>query len=139
MAHADVAFVGAVAQPDAYAGELPCAYVELRAGAVVSAEALREFAAERVSERAARPVHVEVLDSLPKTAVGKVFKPDLRARALARVYGEALKAKGVTATVYVAEDARLGTVAEIVPASEVSDETLSGALDAFARPWRRKG
>ncbi|MFN3616037.1 MAG: acyl-CoA synthetase, partial [Rubrimonas sp.] len=75
LAHADVAFAGAIGQPDAHSGETPCAYVELRAGATVTAEELKAFAAERVGERAARPVHVEILDELPKTAVGKVFKP----------------------------------------------------------------
>ena len=33
MGHEAVAFVGAIGQPDAHAGELPCAYVELVKGA----------------------------------------------------------------------------------------------------------
>jgi hypothetical protein len=40
----------------------------------------------RIAERAAHPKHIEILDELPKTAVGKVFKPDLRRRAITRVY-----------------------------------------------------
>jgi hypothetical protein len=39
-----------------------------------------------IHERAAHPKHLAVLDELPKTAVGKVFKPDLRKRAIKRVY-----------------------------------------------------
>ena len=34
------------------------------------------------------------MDELPKTAVGKVFKPGLRKRAITRVYNAALKEAG---------------------------------------------
>jgi fatty-acyl-CoA synthase len=61
----------------------------------VEADALKAFAAEHVSERAARPVHVEIMDELPKTAVGKVFKPALRKLAVARVFEAALKVRGI--------------------------------------------
>ncbi len=137
MAHPDVTFVGAVAQPDAYSGELPCAYVELRAGADVSGAALRDFAAERVSERAARPVLVELAGELPKTAVGKVFKPELRRRALERVYAEALEAAGVKAEVRAVEDPTLGVVAQVrAQEGEAAREAVAAALDVFPRPWR---
>lgn len=137
MAHDSVVFAGAVAQPDAYAGELPCVYVELAEGADITPEALRAFAAERVTERAAVPVHVEVLTTLPKTAVGKVFKPDLRARALRRVCSDALARAGIEATVTVSDDPRLGMVAEVEAAEDVPDAALAEVLDAFPRPWRR--
>ncbi len=137
MAHPDVAFVGAVGQPDAYAGELPAAYVELREGASVDAAALKAFAAEHVSERAARPAHVEVMAELPKTAVGKVFKPALRRMALERVYAAALREKGIEATVSTVEDVRLGLVAEV--AGDADDAALDAALGGFPRPWRRAG
>ena len=136
MAHDAVAFAGAVAQPDAYAGELPCAYVELAEGKEVTAEALRAFAADRVTERAAIPVHVEILPVLPKTAVGKVFKPDLRARALRRVYAGALERDGIEATVTVAEDPRLGMVAEVAVAAEVSPGRGAAWPRRSTRRWR---
>ena len=41
-------------------------------------EALLAFASARINERAAQPQHLEILEELPKTAVGKIFKPDLR-------------------------------------------------------------
>jgi acyl-CoA synthetase (AMP-forming)/AMP-acid ligase II len=135
LAHPDVAFVGAVGQPDAYAGELPCAYVELRAGAEVDAAALKAFAAERVSERAARPAHVETMPELPKTAVGKVFKPELRRRALERVYAAALADAGIEGAARGVEDARLGLVAEIE--SPADEDAIAAALGVYARPWRR--
>lgn len=41
------------------------------------------------------PQHLEVLGELPKTAVGKIFKPDLRRRAIVRVYDGALERAGL--------------------------------------------
>ena len=96
-----------------YSGELPCAYVELIDGGSVSAEELMAFAAENVGERAARPDYVEIVDELPKTAVGKIFKPELRKRAIARIYQAALAEAGIAAAVSVVEDPRLGLVAEL--------------------------
>ncbi len=108
--HPDVAFVGAIGQPDAHAGEVAAAYVELRSGSTVTGEELRAYAEEHITERAAVPKHVEVLEELPKTAVGKVFKPDLRKRAIARVYGRALSDAGIACEVEVVEDPARGLV-----------------------------
>ena len=136
MAHEAVAFAGAIGQPDAHAGEVPCAYVELVGGADVTAEALRDFARERIHERAARPRHVEVLDELPKTAVGKVFKPDLRRRAIARVYDAALEEAGLAAHVAeVVEDRRRGLVARLERVGPVEDAEVARVLGAHTRPW----
>ncbi len=136
-AHPDVAFVGAIGQPDSYAGETPCAYVELVADAQVTAEELREFASKHVHEKAARPKYVEILDELPKTAVGKVFKPDLRKRAIARIYDEALQEAGVAARVaQVTEDKKLGLLAEICTTGECATEDVAAALKSFTRPWK---
>src|SRR5690606_31390326 len=55
--HPSVAFVGAIGQPDAFAGELPCAYVELVKDAEVTPEALLEHAQSHIHERAAIPKH----------------------------------------------------------------------------------
>ena len=134
--HDAVAFAGAIGQPDAHAGELPCAYVELVEGASATPEELAAFAAERIPERAARPRHVEILPELPKTAVGKVFKPDLRRRAIARVYGEALAEAGLAARVKeVVEDRRRGLVARLERTGEVDEAAVERALGAHTRPW----
>lgn len=97
--HPSVAFVGAIGQPDEKAGELPCAYVELIEGATVTAAELMDYASKTISERAAHPKHLELLHELPKTAVGKVFKPALRKSAITRVYNAALTTAGVNARV----------------------------------------
>ncbi len=65
------------------------------------------------------PKHLEILPELPKTAVGKVFKPDLRRRAIARVFDAALAEAGTGARVAaVVEDRKLGLLAEVTPGPE---------------------
>ena len=135
--HPAVAMAGAVGQPDAHSGEVPCVYVELAAGQEASIEALQAWADERIPERAAHPKHIEILPEIPKTAVGKVFKPDLRKLAIARVYGAALAKAGIKVEVTVVEDRKLGLVAELHPVGKaVSQAELRAVLDVFARPFR---
>lgn len=76
--HPDVALGAVVGQPDAYAGELPVAYVQLKPQAQAGADELLAFITARTPERAAIPVHVYIVESIPLTGVGKVFKPQLR-------------------------------------------------------------
>ena len=134
--HEAVAMVGAIGQPDTYAGEIPCAYVELVAGATITEAELKAFAEEKVHERAALPRHIEILDELPKTAVGKVFKPDLRKRAITRIYDATLSEAGINARVaLVAEDKKRGLVAYLEKTGEVDDATLGKVLGSFTRPW----
>jgi acyl-CoA synthetase (AMP-forming)/AMP-acid ligase II len=135
--HDAVAFVGAIGQPDAFAGELPCAYVELVAGASVTPEELLEFCKEKIHERAAIPKHIEMLDELPKTAVGKVFKPDLRKRAITRVYDAALAEAGLPVTVAdVIEDKKLGLVAHLQKNGAADEAKVTEVLGNFTRPWQ---
>jgi len=134
--HHDVAFVGAIGQPDAFAGELPCAYVELIDGGTARAEDLMAYAKVHIHERAAIPKHIEIIDELPKTAVGKVFKPDLRKRAVARVYQDALAEAGYPVRVLeVVEDRKRGFVARLVRDGPVDDEAVLHLLGNFTRPW----
>ena len=136
MGHPAVAFVGAIGQPDAFAGELPCAYVELVAGAAVTPEELMEFASEHIHERAAVPKHIEILAELPKTAVGKIFKPDLRKRAIQRIYDAALAEAGFAVRVRdVTEDKKRGLVARLEKTGAVDEEALKHKLGEFTRPW----
>jgi fatty-acyl-CoA synthase/long-chain acyl-CoA synthetase len=136
MAHDEVAMAGAIGQPDAHSGELPCVYVELVSNARVSAEELAEFCKLHVKERAAQPKHVEILPELPKTAVGKVFKPDLRKRAITRVYDAALAEAGLRVRVSeVIDDKKRGLVARLEKTGEVDEARLHEALGRFTRPW----
>ena len=83
--HPDVELCAAIGQPDAYAVEVPVVYVTLRPGATASQAELETFVAEGIAEPPARPRHVYVVEELPVTAVGKIFKPDLRRDAVRRV------------------------------------------------------
>lgn len=136
LSHPAVSFAGAIGQPDASAGELPCVYVELVVGATVTPRELVDHAAERIPERAAVPKYVEVLPELPKTAVGKVFKPDLRRLAITRVYDAALKEAGIPASVAeVVEDKKRGLVARIRRDGAVDDSKVKDLLGAFIVPY----
>jgi len=136
MAHPAVAFAGAIGQPDAFAGELPCVYVELVKGADVTEAELLEHAKGHIHERAAFPKHVEIMAELPKTGVGKVFKPDLRKRAITRVLDETLAAAGFAANVAsVSEDKKRGLVAHLRRLGDVDDAALAAKLGEFTTPW----
>ncbi|MGF1446086.1 MAG: acyl-CoA synthetase [Pikeienuella sp.] len=135
MGHSDVAFVGAIGQPDAVAGELPCAYVELRAGATITEPELLEYARAHIPERAAVPKHLEIVDELPKTAVGKVFKPALRKKAIARVYGAALARAGLDAPLEVIEDKRRGLVVQV--AGSAGEAAVAAVMNEMPLPWER--
>lgn len=78
LAHADVRDAAVVGMPDAYAGELPVAFVALHPGAAASATDLLDFLRTRIEEPAALPKRIEVVKALPFTPIGKIFKPALR-------------------------------------------------------------
>jgi len=133
-AHPDVAFAGAIGQPDKHAGELPAVYVELIVGGKATVAELQEFAESRIGEKAAWPKYVEIMAELPKTAVGKIFKPDLRKMAITRVYNAALnKAEVAAQVVAVQEDKKRGLVAKVK--GQASGEKINAVLGGFTSPW----
>lgn len=89
--HPAVALTAAVGRPDARVGEVPVLYVQLNPGAEASEAELMEFAQQNIGERAAFPKYIRIIEELPVTAVGKIFKPKLVWREVEEVYGEALK------------------------------------------------
>ena len=91
-AHPAVTMAAAVGEPDGYAGEIPVVYVSLRPDPPVSTEELHEHARRTIAERPAWPRQIHVVDAIPLTSVGKIFKPDLRCDAARRVV-EALLAE----------------------------------------------
>lgn len=84
-AHPAVALAAAVAMPDAYAGELPVCYVALKPGSTATEEELREHAEQTIGERPAWPKHICIVDAIPLTSVGKIYKPQLRCDATSRL------------------------------------------------------
>jgi len=88
--HPDVLACAAVGAPDPYAGELPVVFISLRANATADAAAILASVAPHIFEKAAVPKRVTVLEALPTTAIGKIFKPALRLRAAEDAYRDAL-------------------------------------------------
>ena len=65
-----------VAQPDEKWGETPCAFVELKPGALVTAEELRDFCRENMARF--KVPKTFVFRDIPKTSTGKIQKFALR-------------------------------------------------------------
>jgi fatty-acyl-CoA synthase len=138
--HPAVALAAAVGKPDAYAGELPVAYVVLKAGATVTERELLDHAQQTVKERAAVPKSIVILDQMPVTAVGKIFKPPLRSDAVRRVYTEALSAvlpADLSWEVQVEPNPQYGMLATLVLSGAPEDqrahvqEQIARALGAY--------
>jgi long-chain acyl-CoA synthetase len=72
----DAAVVGIASQQW---GETPVAFVELKAGRAETAEQIRHWANERLG-KTQRLTAVEILPTLPRSAIGKVLKRELRDR-----------------------------------------------------------
>ncbi|MBA4242713.1 MAG: acyl-CoA synthetase [Pseudomonas sp.] len=133
QAHAAVALVAAVGSPDAHAGEVPVAYVQLAAGQSTSSAELMAFASANIPERAAVPKRIEILDALPVTPVGKIFKPALQQREIALVIHQEASALGIPElSVDVIQDAKRGLVAQISVATQQA--ALAQALGRYSFP-----
>ena len=114
--HPAVGLAAVVGQPDAYAGELPVGYVQLKPGATVAAGELEAWVRERTPERAAVPVQIFQIDPMPLTGVGKVFKPQLRwdaaTRALTKILAP-LTETGIACSVHVGPHSSHGSIATV--------------------------
>ncbi|MDO8703835.1 MAG: AMP-binding protein, partial [Sulfuricaulis sp.] len=75
--HAEVADVAVVGVPSQRWGETPLAFVVLRPGAATAAQALLAWANGKLG-KVQRLAAVEIVDSLPRSDVGKVLKRELR-------------------------------------------------------------
>lgn len=137
----EVVLAAAVAMPDAYAGEVPVAYVQLAEGAARSAEDLLSAAATHISERPAMPKEVFIVDEIPLTGVGKPRKVALRYDAAERAFGRVLASLDLSRApaVRVAEDATHGTIATITlpaDAPEALDDAIAKLMRPYTMAWR---
>jgi len=135
-----VQFAAAVGRPDAHAGEVPVAYVQIQKGSKLTAEKILQYLQKEVGERAAIPKEVILLEAIPLTPVGKIFKPALRWDAIRRVYEKELQALGDLAEfvrVEVGEDKVHGSSAKLAikPAKGVSKEAIEQKVDALLRDF----
>ncbi|MBI4636545.1 MAG: long-chain fatty acid--CoA ligase [Candidatus Rokubacteria bacterium] len=79
-AHPQIAEAAVVAMPDPLMGEEVLAYVVPKGGAAPSEEDIIRFCQERLAKFKC-PKRVRILDSLPKSPIGKILRKELRARA----------------------------------------------------------
>ena len=134
--HPAVEIAAAVGRPDAHAGELPVAYVQLRVGATATEAELAEFLRREITERAALPRQVRIIDTMPLTAVGKIFKPALKQRETREALEAALQEAGVPhAGVTVSDDKTRGLVVELQLSEGASPEAARQALGRFPFPF----
>lgn len=136
LGHPAVAMCAVVAEPDPHAGEVPAAFVTLKPGAQLAGDAVLSEVAAHVYERPAVPKRVVVLDALPLTAVGKVYKPALRLRATELKLREVLAAAAPGVALQVsATEKGAGCVAEVnvdAPRDAALEQRLRDALGAIA-------
>jgi fatty-acyl-CoA synthase len=131
--HPAVEMAAAIGRPDAYAGEIPIVFVQLKPGATASPEELQAFARERVAERAAAPAEVRVLAQMPLTAVGKIFKPALREIAAKDALEQAIAGLVEGVRVEVAAHPKHGALAtvRVGPLAPEAEAALRELLGRF--------
>jgi fatty-acyl-CoA synthase len=73
VTHPAVLMAAAIGEPDRDKGELPVAYVQLRPGTSTTESELLAHCRREISEAAATPRQVWIIEAMPLTAVGKIF------------------------------------------------------------------
>lgn len=123
--HPDVELVAAVGRLDAHAGEIPVAYVQLVSGSTTTSEELLAYAQQEIKERAAVPKAIYIVNKIPQTAVGKIFKPPLVQKEVQSVFTEELsEVAGIeSVTVGVDADALHGMFARVAVVPKVGADT----------------
>jgi fatty-acyl-CoA synthase len=107
----------AVGMPDQYAGEVPILFVVPAPGQEIDLRDLEIHLERNIIEPPAKPKRVVILEGLPVTAVGKIFKPALRDLAIkekAKLEIERVFGQGASAEIIVDKDERLNTLVRIV-------------------------
>ncbi len=132
--HPAVAIAAAVGRPDARVGEVPVVYVQLKPGAEATAEELLSFAQANIPERAAIPKQIYLIDKIPVTAVGKIFKPALVRMQIAEVLSAALNALDEVAEAKVrATPSKLHGTEVHVQVTLAADVSPAAGADAVQR------
>ncbi|WP_230180762.1 acyl-CoA synthetase [Aquabacterium sp. CECT 9606] len=128
--HPSVAMAAAVGRPDAHAGEVPVVYVQLRPGCQAKEDELMDHARSTIAERAAHPKIIRIVDILPTTAIGKIFKPTLIQSEVQSVFMEEAAKLGVReAKGEACQDVKLGLVLRWQASGDVA--ALKASLDRY--------
>jgi len=136
-AYPSVFLAAAVPRPDSYAGELPVLYVTVNDKGVTEQE-LMDYMKKNVPERAAIPKCIHIIDEMPLTAVGKLFKPELVCQEIKDVILLALETTMEDAQISVeaVPDKKLGIIATITVVSSddeaITEEKIKSQLTGFS-------
>jgi acyl-CoA synthetase (AMP-forming)/AMP-acid ligase II len=83
VGHPDVAEVAVVGAPSDRWGETPVGFVTLKAGTSSTADQIKDWANARLG-KTQRLAALNLIDVLPRSAIGKVLKRELRDQFLAK-------------------------------------------------------
>jgi fatty-acyl-CoA synthase len=130
QAHPLVAMTAAIGRPDPHAGEVPVVYVQLTDTNAISDTELLDYAKQKVAERAAHPKAIHIVDELPVTPVGKIFKPALTMLEIESVVRVEASSAGVEiVSLEVVQDSQRGLLARVSTAD--GDATLRQAIGKY--------
>ncbi|WP_106400660.1 acyl-CoA synthetase [Actinocorallia populi] len=132
LAHPDVRAAAVIGAPDPRAGEVPVAYVVLAAGSPTSADDLRAWAHARAPEPAAAPRTVHLVENLPTTAIGKIYKPALLQDSVHRLITDALSGTDPAGRVHVElRDGRPHAIIRLSGHDATARTALAADLDRY--------
>jgi len=135
LEHPHVTAAAAVGAPDGYAGELPVLFVQSSVGKnKLDTNALLSLIKEQV-ERPAVPKWVEVLETIPVTPVGKIYKPALLVLAIEKTLRTHLEQLNNTSiSLQVIENNGVPVVYWTAPAE--SHQLIKGLMAPFALEYQ---
>jgi fatty-acyl-CoA synthase len=134
--HPAVQLAAAVGRPDAHAGELPVAYVQLKKGASAAESELADFLRREITERAALPKHVRIVEEMPLTGVGKIYKPALKRREAKDALDAALREADVAFhAVDVVDEPSRGMIVRVRVDGDAAAATAREVLGRFTLPF----
>lgn len=126
-----VNLAAAVGRPDSRLGEVPVVYVQCKEDSGLTPETIKTYLEVEIGERAAVPKEVLIIEEMPLTAVGKIFKPKLQWDAVRRVLQSELEKLEKTFEVKeisVGEDPLHGTLAKIT--LKTSEDATPGQIES---------
>lgn len=134
--HPAVQVTAAVGRPDPHAGELPVAYVQRKPGATATEQELMAFARGNIKERAAIPKQIVIIDMIPLTAVGKIFKPALKQREICDALSCSLLEAGVEGfDIDVIEQKKQGTTVVVHLHNSAQQQQAEKVLGLYPLPF----
>lgn len=125
LAHPMIENAAAVGMPDAYAGELPVAFITTRENWTPEGDALLTFLKERIEDPLALPKRIETIEQMPLTPVGKIFKPTLRGEATRWAVSGAADRLGTSARIEIKDTQAVHIAAPEADLPSLKD-TLAG-------------